>query len=77
MTQKRNVEEKLPKIENEIIQFLHCKKCVSETYTKNVSPREYVNNEFGWTEKGLQIWCVRHNMNVVHYDFLGQQVGIV
>lgn len=62
------VEEKLPKIENEIVEFAHCKKCVQEK-PNGISLREWQDNEFGWTNEGFQIWCIRHEKNVANYKF--------
>lgn len=57
----------------EIMQFMHCKKCVEEL-PKGESPKNYARLSAGWTKLGIQIWCVRHEMNVVHIDFMGQKV---
>ncbi len=59
---------------NDISMFLHCKKCLEEL-PKDTSPREWVRIEAGWTKKGLQVWCVRHEINVMALDFLGQKVN--
>ena len=56
-----------------ITMFFHCKECMVEK-PPSVAPREWARLEVGWTEKGVQVWCVRHNMNVAHIDFLGQKV---
>jgi hypothetical protein len=61
--------------QNEIKVFFHCKKCLEEI-PDGVSPREWVRMEVGYTELGLQVWCTRHEENVIHIDFLGQQVDI-
>jgi hypothetical protein len=37
------------------------------------SPKLYARLEVGFTPIGLQIWCARHDVNVVHIDFEGQQ----
>ena len=64
------------KIENHIVQFMHCKDCLREL-PDGVSPREFVNVEVGFTSHGIQIWCIRHEKNVVHLDFLGQKVASI
>jgi hypothetical protein len=38
-----------------------------------VSPRDYQQNDIGWTELGLQVWCRRHQANIAHIDFQGAQ----
>jgi len=61
----------------EIKMYFHCGLCVEEikALAKHgpVSPREYAELEAGWTELGLQIWCKRHEVNVLHIDFEGQK----
>jgi len=60
---------KLP-VTNEIEGFIHCQHCLREK-PDGVSPREYAQLEVGFTVQGLQIWCKRHEMNVMHIDFQG------
>ena len=57
---------------NEIIQYIHCGKCVSEI-PNGVSPAQWSRLEVGWTALGFQVWCRRHNCNVMHVDFDGVQ----
>jgi len=57
---------------NEIVAFLHCGLCQAEI-PDGISPREWKDLEVGWTELGLQVWCVRHEVNVVHIDFEGMK----
>ena len=54
----------------EIKLFFHCQKCL-EIKPEHTSPADYADLEIGWTELGLQVWCRRHNCNVVHVDFEG------
>ena len=61
------------KVENKIFSFYHCKKCLEEK-PYGISPREYANYEFGATEKGFQLWCVKHEKNILALDLLGQKV---
>lgn len=61
-----------PSNENEMGMFLHCGLCLIEK-PDGVSPRDWCRHEVGWTRKGLQIWCLRHNVNVCHIDFQGCQ----
>ena len=51
--------------------YIHCGKCLDEL-PDGLSPQEYRELDVGWTDKGLQIWCIRHDCNVVHIDFEGQ-----
>lgn len=63
-----NVVELRPQlnITNDIEAFLHCKKCLEET--KDTYSQEL---EVGWTETGLQVWCCRHDINIINIDFEG------
>ena len=56
---------------NEIIQYLHCGQCLIEV-AKRQEPIEQ-RLEVGWTKLGIQVWCKRHNMNLLHIDFEEQQ----
>ena len=53
--------------QSDILSFIHCKQCLNELPT-NTTPREWVKIEAGRTEIGLQIWCIRHERNIVHLD---------
>lgn len=57
---------------NEIYSFIHCRQCVSEL-PEGESPKEYTRYSVGFTPLGIQVWCNRHECNVVHIDFEGQQ----
>lgn len=54
-----------------IAAFIHCELCLSEL-PPDQSPKEWARTQAGWTEDGLQVWCSRHECNVVHIDFQGQ-----
>lgn len=54
--------------------FLHCKKCLDEwtaegPETAGKSPMTYAALSVGFTPKGLQVICYRHDLNVIHIDF--------
>ena len=59
---------------NEIQSYLHCTLCINESKVSGIrlSPSDYQNIEVGWTPKGLQVWCKRHDCNMLHIDFEGQ-----
>lgn len=59
-------------ITNEITTFFHCAMCMAEK-PPDQSPREFAQLEVGWTPLGIQVWCKRHEVNVMHMDFEGQQ----
>ncbi len=61
--------------EKQIGTFFHCAKCLAEK-PDDISPRDWSMLEVGWTRKGIQIWCKRHDINVMHLDFMGQKVKI-
>ena len=58
----------------EIKAYLHCKLCMGEI-PDTTCPADWARLNVGWTKKGLQVWCERHNENVINLDFLGQQVA--
>lgn len=55
---------------NEIKLYMHCGLCVAEK-PADKSPREWGQLEMGWTPIGFQVWCKRHECNVLHIDFEG------
>ena len=60
-------------IKNHIV----CNKCIKELSTlssKDINLKNFVKFEVGFTSLGIQIWCVRHNINVCHIDFDGNQL---
>ena len=67
--------------ENEIGMFFHCGKCISEMKSgwaqrvmgQPVSMRDYGDYEVGFTKLGVQVWCKRHECNVIHIDFERQK----
>lgn len=58
--------------ENEIEAYIHCGKCLDEM-PQGVSPKDWQRIQAGWTTLGLQVWCTRHECNVMHVDFQGQK----
>lgn len=57
--------------ENEIKLYLHCKQCLDER-PKHISPKDWSRNQAGWTTEGIQLWCNRHEANIIHIDFQGK-----
>ncbi len=55
---------------NNITTFLHCKKCLQEK-PPGISPRDWSQVEVGFTVPGFQVWCKRHELNVIDVDFEG------
>lgn len=67
-----------PENTNEIKAFLHCSRCIQEWTEKapgtaGTSPAEYARLSVGWTQRGIQVWCERHDLNVIHVDFEGHK----
>ncbi len=56
--------------QNEIVGFIHCAKCLKEL-PGGASPRGWAQLEVGWTAQGFQVWCKRHDCNILHVDFEG------
>jgi hypothetical protein len=61
---------------NQIGLYFHCKQCLMEK-PRGVSPKDWARLNAGWTKQGVQVWCTRHDLNVVHLDFLGQKISYV
>ena len=55
---------------NEIEAYVHCAKCLAAR-PADKSPQEWASLEVGFTKLGIQVWCKRHQTNVVHIDFQG------
>ena len=67
---------------SEIHTYMHCAKCLDEFYLRKSnqfgsSLKEYQMIEVGCTERGLQIWCLRHNENVLHLDIDSQKLRAI
>jgi hypothetical protein len=54
-----------------ILQGIHCAVCARESPELGLSPTDNSHLEVGLTAMGLQVWCTRHHLNVVHIDFRG------
>ena len=61
-----------PGNDQEIGAYIHCGKCLHEI-PAGTSPVEYARTEIGWTPRGFQVWCRRHDCNILHVDFEGQK----
>ena len=61
-----------------IVSNIVCNKCVEELSTlssTDTNLKNYVKFEVGFTSLGIQIWCIRHNINVCHIDFDNNQLS--
>lgn len=57
---------------NHIKMFFHCADCLEEL-PEGQSPADWARLAVGWTEVGLQVWCNRHEANIIHIHFDGQK----
>lgn len=59
--------------EQHITMYVHCRECLDELMAmpleERVSPQEWSQLDVGWTGQGIQVWCVRHDKNVLDLDF--------
>ena len=56
--------------EQNIGMYLHCKICM-DAIPEGESPATHARISVGWTPAGLQVWCARHDINIMHIDFEG------
>ncbi len=56
--------------------YVACTKCAEElaSIEPKISLQDYAAIDIGFTKWGLQVWCRRHQVNIVHIDFGGQQL---
>ena len=60
-----------------ITENLVCNQCYEEYrggLTDSKSLQQYTLLDVGLTDIGLQVWCRRHDVNVVHVHFGGKQL---
>ena len=68
---------KLDYLFNKIKEPIVCVKCSQEFLsgqTDSKSLQEYSKIDVGFTERGLQIWCQRHQLNICHINFDGKKL---
>ena len=68
--------DKLSHLFNQINEPIVCVKCSDEFtsgQTDSKSLQEYSKFDVGFTNRGFQIWCRRHNVNVCHFKFGDKQ----
>ena len=64
-------------LQNQITQHVVCAKCEEEFLnglTDSSSFQDYTKLDVGFTDTGMQVWCRRHDANVVHVDFEGREL---
>lgn len=61
----------------EIEKYLHCALCIKEWHEREEAgetlPAWWSRIEVGYTKRGWQVWCARHNCNIIHIDFEGRR----
>jgi len=67
---------KKPKTKEQIVRYFHCSKCIDEIPYEE-SPATWARLNVGFTKQGMQVWCQRHDLNVIHLDFQGQKVAVI
>ena len=59
-------------VDEQIVKYMHCLRCM-DGRPEDQSPREWARLNVGMTPIGFQVWCVRHDLNVLHIDFEGRR----
>ena len=59
----------------EIKNDLYCNTC-AESCPVGMTLQEWGDLRVGLTSYGVQIWCNRHKVNVMHFDFRGARVTV-
>lgn len=62
--------------DNFIQSFMHCANCINDL-PKGSSVSDWSHIEVGWTEKGLQVRCIRCDKNILNLDFKGQKMDTI
>jgi len=58
--------------DNQIELYFNCGQCFKEL-PEGMSMAEFGHYHVGWTKRGLQVWCARHDINICNIDFEGAQ----
>ncbi len=75
MSEDNSLEQDIGKLSyllNQIKEPIVCVKCSDEFMagsTDSKSLQDYSKIDVGFTERGLQIWCQRHEINICHINF--------
>lgn len=56
-----------------ITAYFNCAKCVLER-PPGITLENHAQLSVGLTDIGLQVWCNRHECNVLHLDFEGRKL---
>ena len=72
-----DTQNDLSRLVNSIEHPIVCSRCaddVAEGRAGAISMADYAKLDVGFSAIGLQVWCRRHDANVVHVDFQGHQL---
>lgn len=53
------------------LHYMNCRICTIEAKERGEPIREYSKLSVAFTTVGLQVFCTRHEVNVIHIDFEG------
>lgn len=56
-------------VPNLIQMYTHCRECLREK-PSGISPKDWAHIEVGMTESGIQVWCLRHDVNIALFTIL-------
>ena len=79
MSKIKNEEQDISKLEhllNQIDEIIVCTKCSNEFNAGRTDAKsllDYSKIDVGFTERGIQLWCQRHQINICHINFNGQK----
>ena len=79
MSEDNSLEQDIGKLSyllNQIKEPIVCVKCSDEFMTGQTdakSLQDYSRIDVGFTERGIQLWCQRHQINICHINFNGQK----
>ncbi len=80
MSKDNKLEQDIGKLSyllNQIKEPIVCIKCSDEFMTgatDSKSLQEYSKIDVGFTNRGLQIWCQRHDQNICHLEFNQKEI---
>ena len=63
---------------NNIAEPMVCETCLKEygaLQNPDITLRDYVKVDVGFSQIGIQVWCQRHDKNICHIDFEGNRHG--
>ena len=77
MKLKESDANDLSRLPHQIVQNVVCVKCEREylgSESATGALADYVDIEVGFTSSGFQVWCRKHDANVLHIDFENKEM---